>query len=122
MVTRADLPPGTQACQAIHAACEFAATQPTRFAHWHCLSNIIVLLAAPDEAALRRLCQQAHAAGHAVVAFHEPDLDQQLTAAAFEPAARALLSRLPLALTSPRNRGHRLRSSIDDLPCVPEGR
>jgi hypothetical protein len=36
------------------------------------------------------------------VRFHEPDLDGALTAAAFEPAARTLLSHLPLLLAEGR--------------------
>jgi hypothetical protein len=37
-------------------------------------------------------------AGLRVAAFHEPDLDDALTALALEPAASRLVSRLPLAL------------------------
>ncbi|MBO2451273.1 hypothetical protein J4573_29560 [Actinomadura barringtoniae] len=39
-------------------------------------------------------------AGLRVSGFHEPDLGGALTAAAFEPAAFRLLSRLPRALTT----------------------
>jgi hypothetical protein len=48
------------------------------------------------------LCADAAAAGLRTAAFHEPDLDGALTAAAFEPAAHKLLSHLPLALTPGR--------------------
>jgi hypothetical protein len=44
------------------------------------------------------LCADAAAAGLRVVGFHEPDLDDCLTAAALEPAAAGHLTHLPLAL------------------------
>jgi Peptidyl-tRNA hydrolase PTH2 len=96
VVTRADLPPGTQACQLAHAALDFAVTYPDIVGRWHRTSNTLVLLAAPDEPRLADLCRAA--AGLTLVAFHEPDLGGALTAIAFEPAARRLLSHLPLAL------------------------
>jgi hypothetical protein len=61
-----------------------------------------VVLAAPDELSLGWLCDDAAAAGLRVVRFHEPDLGGGLTAAAFEPAARRLVSHLPLALSRRR--------------------
>jgi hypothetical protein len=60
------------------------------------------VLCTPDEPTLRWLCAEAAAAGLTCVPFHEPDLGDALTAAAFEPAARQLLSHLPLALRSLR--------------------
>ena len=99
MVTRADLPAGTQACQTAHAALEFAITHPGRIVDWHARSNTLVLLAAADERSLGWLCDDAAAAGLCVVRFHEPDLGHSLTAAAFEPAARRLVAHLPLALS-----------------------
>jgi hypothetical protein len=62
----------------------------------------VVVLAAPDEVFLGRLCQDAAATGLRVIRFHEPDLDDALTAAALEPAAHRLVSRLPLALSRGR--------------------
>ncbi|MEV4510748.1 peptidyl-tRNA hydrolase [Dactylosporangium sp. NPDC049525] len=101
-MTRADLPPGTQATQATHAALDFAVAHPDAFRDWHTDSNTLVLLAACDEDALDRLCAKASAAGHRHVRFHEPDLDGALTAAALEPAAYRLLSHLPVALRGAR--------------------
>ncbi len=100
MVTRADLPSGTQACQAAHGALDFAVTHPDLTRDWHATSNTLVILAAPDELALGWLCSDAEAAGLRHVRFYEPDLGDALTAAAFEPAAARLLRALPLALTS----------------------
>lgn len=99
MVTRSDLPPGVQACQACHAALDFAVAYPSETANWHDASNTLVILAVKDELALGWLCEDAESAGFRVVRFHEPDLGGALTAAAFEPAARRRLSHLPLALS-----------------------
>lgn len=87
------------ACQAAHAAIEFAVAHPDVVADWHNASNVLVLLAAPEELSLGWLCGDAAAAGFRVARFHEPDLGGALTAAAFEPAAHRLLLHLPLALS-----------------------
>jgi hypothetical protein len=63
---------------------------------WHSESNTLVLLAVPDELALCWLRDDATDAGVRCVAFHEPDLDNALTALALEPAARRLVAHLPL--------------------------
>ncbi|HET7014558.1 MAG TPA: peptidyl-tRNA hydrolase [Streptosporangiaceae bacterium] len=105
LVTRANLEPGTQACQAAHAALDFAVTYPDLVGDWHASSNTLVILAVRDELELAWLCQDAESAGLRTVRFHEPDLAGALTAAAFEPAAarrlRALRA-LPLALSPSR--------------------
>ena len=59
-----------------------------------------MLLAAPDEYCLFGLCDAAKARGLRFSVFFEPDLGNALTAVALEPAARRLVSRLPLALPS----------------------
>jgi hypothetical protein len=93
------LPPGTQVCQAAHAAFDFALAYPAVTGDWHAASNTLVVLAAADELALGWLCADAAAAGLHFVAFHEPDLGGALTAAALEPAGARLVSRLPLAFS-----------------------
>ena len=101
VVTRADLAPGAQAAQAMHAALEFVARFPRAFTDWRRVSNTLVVLAAESELALVRLCADAAAAGLPVARFREPDLDDALTAVALMPAARGRfrpLARLPLAL------------------------
>jgi hypothetical protein len=98
-VTRADLPPGVQAGQAVHAAVEFTLAFPALARAWHDASNTVVLLSAPDELTLAELCADAEGAGLRVVRFHEPDLGGALTAAGLEPAAARLLRRLPLTLS-----------------------
>ncbi|WP_428847179.1 hypothetical protein [Nocardia arthritidis] len=89
--------PGAQIAQAAHAAFDFAIAYPDLIVGWHVTSNVLVVLAAPDELALGWLCADAAAAGHRLVRVHEPDLGGALTAAAFEPAARRLVAHLPLA-------------------------
>jgi len=101
VVTRADLAPGTQACQSVHAACEFAITYPTVFAAWHHESGVLVCAAARDELELPALYRSALAAGRRAVRFTEPDLDDALTAVALEPAAHRLVRHFPLALAPP---------------------
>ncbi len=86
-VTRADLPLGAQACQAAHAALDFAVIFPAETSDWHATSNTLVLLAVPDELALGWLCRDAELASLRVIRVHEPDLGHALTAAAVEPAA-----------------------------------
>jgi hypothetical protein len=97
-VTRGDLPPGVQCCQAVHAAVEFALAHPSLLRDWHGDSNTLALLAARDELALAWLCRDAIDAGLRHARFHEPDLGDALTAVAFEPAAGPLLKHLPTAL------------------------
>jgi hypothetical protein len=102
VVTRGDLAPAIQACQAIHAAIEFAVAHSRCVLDWHLATNVVVLLAAADELALGWLCDDAEAAGLLLVRFYEPNLDGCLTAAALEPGAHRLVSHLPLALSGDR--------------------
>jgi hypothetical protein len=83
-----------QACQAVHAAIEFALAFPDAAA----AAPAVVVLAAPDELSLVWLRDDAVTVGLRVAAFHEPDLDGALTALALEPAAGRLVGGLPLAL------------------------
>lgn len=94
VVTRADLPPGVQACQAVHAAIDFALAFPDAAA----AAPTVVVLTAGDELSLGWLRDDAAAAGLLVTSFHEPDLDGALTALALESAAGRLVGGLPLAL------------------------
>ncbi len=98
LVTRSDLEPGPQAVQAAHALREFAALHPELDKHWYTTSNTLAFLAAKDETSLEKLIEKATAKGVACAPFREPDLDNALTAVAFAPDARRILSHLPLAL------------------------
>lgn len=100
LVTRSDLPPSTQACQAAHAAIEFSLDYPGLTTDWYESSGTLVLLAADNELDLSRIRVDVAAAGLRAAPFHEPDLDGALTAIAVEPAGRRLLAGLPLALAT----------------------
>ena len=94
------MPAGTQACQAAHAALDFAVTYPDLTGDWHAASNTLVILAVRDELALCWLCRDAEAAGLRLVRSYEPDLSGALTAAAIEPVGGRLLRGVPLALAA----------------------
>jgi hypothetical protein len=78
----------------VHAAIQFALAFPDVAA----AAPTVIVLAARDELSLTWLRDDATAAGLLVAAFHEPDLDDALTALALEPAAGRLVAGLPLAL------------------------
>lgn len=102
---RADLPAGLQAAQAVHAAVEFAVSDPGVATRWHQESNFLVIVSVPDEGALTELLLHAvEKAGVQAYSVREPDIGDELTAVAFEPGpgARRLCAELPLAL---RQRG-----------------
>jgi hypothetical protein len=90
VVVRDDLAPGLQMAQACHAVREFTLRRPDVDVG----ENLVVLGATPAE--LARLLRATD--GLPSVAFYEPDLGDELTAAAFSGDARPLLSCLPLAL------------------------
>lgn len=48
IVTRADLVPGLQTAQAVHAALAWQVEHPTVAAAWMATSNTIIVLAAPS--------------------------------------------------------------------------
>ncbi len=98
VVVCADLPVADQVVQAIHAARQFAADHPETERAWFEMSNHLALLAVPNESALITLIQRAASTNVRFAIFREPDLDNRITAAAFEPEAKALCRRLPLAL------------------------
>jgi len=100
VVTRADLVPGIQACQAVHAAFDFAVAFPELTRTWHGASNTLVIVTVRAELELAWLCHDAAAAGYKLARVHEPDLAGALTAAALEPAAARMARRLPLAFPS----------------------
>jgi len=98
LVTREDLSPGQQAVQAAHALREFTAQHPELDREWYTKSNTLAFLAARDEAALLALCAKAARLGLPFAPFREPDRDNELTAVAFGPPCRKMVSHLPLAL------------------------
>lgn len=100
VVVRADLRPGQQACQAMHAARQFAFEHAHIELSWFERSNTLALLAVPNEQELTRLLTIAGDRCIRSSAFREPDLGDRLTAICLEPteAARRICRNLPLAL------------------------
>ena len=94
IVVSSALAPGVMLAQACHAAVGFIVGYPDIAREWHGVSNNLVVLVADD---IPSWAAQLHAAALAVTVFHEPDLEDAMTALAVEPAAGRMLRRLPLA-------------------------
>lgn len=86
VLVRADLPPGLQVAQAVHASVEYALRLPSMA---RSTPNVVVLNV-PDESTLLGL------AGPAGFLFHEPDVGDEATAYA-EVTTGERFSSLPLA-------------------------
>ena len=99
-ITRQDLPAGYQLCQTGHAIADFADELPQFFKSWKDNSNYLISLAAKDEISLNKIYEKLNERGAPIIAFREPDLDNQLTALCFYglPHYRKIVSYLPLAL------------------------
>jgi hypothetical protein len=98
-VTRRDIHPGAQASQLTHAAQQFEKEHFEVQNEWYFKSNHLVLLSTENEESLKQLLLKANLKGIKCSAFTEPDMDNQLTAIAFEPGEDTckLCSSLPLA-------------------------
>lgn len=84
--------------QAAHAAIDFQYQHPVEANEWQKQSNYLVFVTVADEAELIKLITKALLTGIKHTVFREPDLNNQITAVAFEPtdAARKLTSSCPL--------------------------
>lgn len=100
VVTRRDLPPGSQAVQGMHALVEFIMYWPQLSHEWYKDSNHLCFLSVANEAELNRLVGMAARVDVAYTTFREPDLSMSLTAVVLEATdkAGALVSDLTLAL------------------------
>lgn len=114
VVVRADLPPGLQMAQAVHAAVRFALQYHDDVEDWERGANNVVVLAARDEAHLEELTTRAIHADARVETFREPDLGNQRTAVAFDEQSRPILSSLPKALRLPKAPS---RAAAAPIPC-----
>ena len=94
VVVDRDLTPGLKIAQACHAMRLFTERHPDIDRQWFDESNNLVVL---HDGALAARQAALEAKGFALVAFHEPDLDDRLTALCVEPKAWRDLSNLPLA-------------------------
>lgn len=101
LVTRADLEPGAQLAQTAHVALRFALDRPEEALAWQKGGEVVVVLAARDEIALRSLVFGAALAGCSPSVFYEPDMGHALTAIALASSdvADRFVKRLPLAMS-----------------------
>lgn len=100
IAVRADLPPGLQMAQAVHAAFQFSDSHSDVMHRWMSDSNYLVIVSVPSEDALLDLITSAAHKGIGHTAVREPDIGDEVTAVVFTPgdAARRFCSSLPLAL------------------------
>lgn len=98
VVTRRDLSVSTQAVQSGHAAIDFQHQYPIESREWHTKSNYLALLTVSNESELIKLITKAILTGIKHTVFREPDLNNEITAVAFEASesARRLTSSCPL--------------------------
>ena len=93
IVVEKALSAGLKCAQGIHAAFAFDQDYPALRQEWFTQHNNIVVLQAED---IPSLADRLEEAGFKLSRFTEPDLDDQLTAVAVEPAAWKQLSSLAL--------------------------
>ena len=101
-ITRKDLTAGYQLVQSGHAIAEFVQQFPDKFAEWKQQSNYLISLSVDNEEKLQRLFYKLQDNGADVVAFTEPDINDQLTAICYygTPELRKITQNLDLALQS----------------------
>jgi len=91
IVVRADLPYRSPCAQVAHALTEFSVSYPKDFRDWYEASNVIVVHQVGTLFELGKLRERADFESVRYAAFHEPDLNDELTAVAFEPSENARL-------------------------------
>lgn len=101
-VTRNDLKNGQQLVQSAHSLAEFAYQFPNHFHDWMKNSKYLVSLSVNNEEHLKNLYNKLKNNGANVVAFTEPDINNQLTSICYygTPEMRKLTEKLDLALKS----------------------
>jgi hypothetical protein len=84
--------------QSAHAAIDFQHEHPQEATQWQTKSNYLALLTVADEEALIKLISKALLSGVKYTLFREPDLNNEITAVAFEPSdiSKKLTSSCPL--------------------------
>lgn len=99
IVTRRDIPPGSQMAQSTHAMSQFAVEYPVQFKDWYENSQYIACLSIKDEESLLSLAEKLRQRGVAVSVFREPDYNHKVTSITIEACdqARRLTSNLRLA-------------------------
>ena len=99
-VTRKDISKGYQLTQSNHAVARFAYNYPNQFKDWIENSEYMISLSIDDEEKLQRLFYKLQDNDAHVVAFNEPDIDNQLTSICYygTPEIRKITNKLDLAL------------------------
>lgn len=97
-ITREDLPLGVMALQSSHALIDYVIKFPEESKEWNKSSNYLGQLVAKNEEELEMLMFKAEKKGIRFLPFYEPDLENKLTAIAFEATilSKKLLSSYPL--------------------------
>jgi len=100
-VVRRDLSFGQQLAQTIHSSSRFAYHHPELHKEWIEKSEYVVSLSVDNEEKLQRLYYKLLDNGATVVAFHEPDICNQLTSICYygTPELIKITSNLKLALS-----------------------
>ena len=98
-ITRQDLSVGYQIAQSCHSVADFAYHKPYEFKNWRENSNYKICLVSPDEKSLTKLYNKLIEKGAQVIAFHEPDIGDEMTAITLlgEPDIKNYTKYLPLA-------------------------
>jgi hypothetical protein len=94
VIVKKTLTAGLKCAQAIHAFRAFCGEYPHIDEYWYKESNNIVVLQDDD---IETMADKLEELGYRLSRFHEPDLDNQLTAICVEPNAWKHLSNVPLA-------------------------
>lgn len=99
-VTRKDLTAGYQLVQSGHAIAEWIKQFPEHFTEWTKQSNYLVSLSTDNEETLQDLFNRLKYYGANVVAFYEPDINNQMTAICYygTPEMMKHTKKLSLAL------------------------
>ena len=100
-ITRDDLSKGQQLAQTLHSSSRFAYHHPELHKEWIEKSEYVVSLSVNNEEQLQRLYYKLLDNGATVVAFHEPDIDNQLTSICYygTPELRKITNKYKLALS-----------------------
>ena len=72
--------------QSAHAAIDFQHEYPVESKEWQSKSNYLALLTVSDELELNKLIEKAKIRNIKFTVFREPDIQNQITAIAFEPS------------------------------------
>lgn len=93
IIVKQSLSTGLKCAQACHAMHAFTQAYPDLTEAWEPSNNVVVL----QEEDVQGLAQRLEHEGFTLIRFHEPDMDDTLTAICVEPSARKSLARLKLA-------------------------